>query len=347
MKDTTIYRMLFCIKKPLISLLAVVTFLPIVSAQDPVFSQYYNSPIQLNPALAGNNYAPLFAINYRTQWRGIDRAYNTFAVSYDQFFSNSNSGIGMSLLTDAAGDGALKHTKANFTYSYRMKVKGETYLRGAIQVGFLQRTLNWDKFVFGDGINPQFGSTSPGGARYPTSEIQPDNLSKSLFDVGAGFILYDRNYFFGISLDNLTKPEDIFLRNIENNYVGIPPRINVHGGYRFNIGNVKYNGQGSYMIPSFLFSRQGDFNQFHFGSQFVFNELLLSGSFRFANVIGDAVILAAGYQVRNTKIMYSFDFTVSKLNINGGGAHEIGIVINLEDYFPKESKYNDCLQLFR
>src|SRR5687767_13626321 len=64
------------------------------SAQDPVFSQFYLSPLQLNPALSGLTDDPRFSANYRNQFPGFNNAYRTYALSYDQFFSGFHSGIG-------------------------------------------------------------------------------------------------------------------------------------------------------------------------------------------------------------------------------------------------------------
>jgi len=58
-----------------------------LKAQDPVFSQFYAAPLQLNPAFAGNTYAPFVTLNYRSQWSGFTdfSTYNTYAASFSQF----------------------------------------------------------------------------------------------------------------------------------------------------------------------------------------------------------------------------------------------------------------------
>lgn len=54
-----------------------------VKAQDPVFTQFYAAPLQLNPAFAGNTYAPFITVNYRNQWSGFNsfKTYVTYAAS--------------------------------------------------------------------------------------------------------------------------------------------------------------------------------------------------------------------------------------------------------------------------
>ena len=66
------------------SLLAVCLLCSDVRAQDPHFSQFFSSPLTLNPALTG-----LFdgdfrvAGNYRTQWPTINNAFKTGTASFD------------------------------------------------------------------------------------------------------------------------------------------------------------------------------------------------------------------------------------------------------------------------
>src|SRR5919205_4044869 len=54
------------------------------TAQDPNFSQFFASPLTLNPALTGK-FDGVFRVagNYRNQWPTINNAYTTATVSFD------------------------------------------------------------------------------------------------------------------------------------------------------------------------------------------------------------------------------------------------------------------------
>ncbi|MBK7634139.1 MAG: type IX secretion system membrane protein PorP/SprF [Saprospiraceae bacterium] len=95
----------------------------VVKSQDPIYSQYYNAHLQLNSALAGNTNGPLFQLNYSNQWPLLDKIYTTYSVSYDQFVRRLNSGVGVQLVTDNAGDGTLRTTGLTGYYSYKLRVK--------------------------------------------------------------------------------------------------------------------------------------------------------------------------------------------------------------------------------
>jgi len=75
-----------------LSRLLVCTFIVLagmttVKAQDIHFSQFYMSPLNLNPAMTGvMNCKTRFVANYRNQWASVLKAnaYNTYSASYDQ-----------------------------------------------------------------------------------------------------------------------------------------------------------------------------------------------------------------------------------------------------------------------
>ena len=56
----------------------------IASAQSYHQSQFYSTPLLVNPAFTGSTGGPYrFAANYRSQWRNEGTPYTTFAASGD------------------------------------------------------------------------------------------------------------------------------------------------------------------------------------------------------------------------------------------------------------------------
>ena len=56
-----------------------------LNAQDPSFSQFFSSPLNINPALTANINADWRMIsNFRNQWIGPASPYMTGTISYDQ-----------------------------------------------------------------------------------------------------------------------------------------------------------------------------------------------------------------------------------------------------------------------
>src|SRR5436853_6938673 len=101
-------------KKFLSTLVVSVALASVTNAQDPHFSQFFASPLTLNPALTGKFDGTLrVAGNYRNQWPAFNNVYTTSTLSVD--FSILNKvlpetdtwGVGIIALTDKAGGGVL------------------------------------------------------------------------------------------------------------------------------------------------------------------------------------------------------------------------------------------------
>ena len=84
-------------------------------AQDPNFSQFFASPLTLNPALTGKFDGSFrLAGNYRNQWPSINNAFVTKTGSADFHLLNNNLpeidrwGFGVLFMNDQNGNGALR-----------------------------------------------------------------------------------------------------------------------------------------------------------------------------------------------------------------------------------------------
>jgi type IX secretion system PorP/SprF family membrane protein len=324
-------------------LLFSVSFL---SAQDPVFSQFYSAPLQLNPSLAGVAYKPNFAINYRNQWPGLNNAYQTYALSYDQYFEDYNSGVGFYLQADDAGNGILKTNKAAAIYAYRLRINRQWEVKWGIELGLVQSRLNWEKLVFGDQLDPIFGPVSPGGTPIPGAEIQPEDLNLTYLDIGTGGVLYSKRLYLGLSIKHLNNPSQSYLGKAENLNGGLPLRWNVHVGTEIPIQAGNKDRWKAFISPGIMYVRQGPFQQINLGTFVGMGDIYGGLWYRHAGADPDAVIGAIGLRKGYLRFTYSYDITISPLSNKSGGSHELGIMINLDDG-KAESSYNDCMILFR
>jgi len=190
--------------------LSITAFLFIneVKGQDPIFSQFYAAPLQLNPAFAGNTYAPFISINYRNQWSGFNnfKTYNTYAASFSQFVEGLNSGIGLMIQSDNAGDGIYKNTRVSAIYSYKVQVNQDFAIKFGIEGTAVQNRLDWNKLVFPDQIDPT------GEINFPTNEVAPNNLSKNYIDLSTGFLAYSKLFYGGITIKHLNTPDESYVK---------------------------------------------------------------------------------------------------------------------------------------
>src|ERR1700756_906529 len=100
-------------KRSLLGLSVAMMFAGAVHGQDVHFTQYFTSPLTLNPAMTGLVSEDLrFAANYRNQWSSVSaNPYITGTVSYDMAMLKGKLpegdalGIGILGLYDKSGTG--------------------------------------------------------------------------------------------------------------------------------------------------------------------------------------------------------------------------------------------------
>lgn len=314
-------------------------------AQDPIFSQYYLSPLQLNPGLSGLSDNPRFTANYRNQYPGFNNAYRTYAVSYDQFFPDFNGGVGGWIISDDAGEGILKTLKAAGIFSYRVRLINNLYLKTGIEAGIVQSTLNWNQLIFGDQIDDYVGTVSPGGIPFPTEETAPDKNKVIYPDLGIGMVVYGGELYAGVSLRHLNRPDPNFLSINSNLTPRIPMRLTLHAGSSWPLFERMLRSLEVNFSPSVIFVKQGPFNQFNGGFTIDGEVITLGAHYRISSGASEAIIGSIGFRTNHLRVGYSFDYTISGFPLSGG-SHEIGIVYDLDDG-DTESRYNDCFNLFR
>ena len=261
-----------------------------LKAQDPVFSQFYAFPLGLNPAFTGNTEGGSVALNYRNQWPSIDRAYVTYAASYDQYFSYINSGFGISVLADDAGRGLYRTTDLSLYYAYNIRYNRNLQMRLGVEAGYISSRVDWSRLVFLDQLDPEFGALSPGGLPYPTDEVPPlDGNSASAFDVSMGFLIYNDQFYGGLSLKHLNSPHFSFLDINPGLVDGLPLAISVHGGAEMDLLKIGRKGQ-VFIAPNVQFLKQGPLNQLNIGTVFRYYKVGTGVWYRHTSINPDALI---------------------------------------------------------
>ncbi len=302
------------IKQILIVVLVVFSSQTIL-AQDPTFTQFYANPIYLNPAFAGSNNCPRFAVNYRNEWPNLSGNYVTTSASYDQYVKNISGGIGVLVTNDQQGKGTIQTSMLGLVYSYHLKVNRKFSLMFGARASWYQKTLDWDKLTFGDMIDPRKGFI------YSTGDV-PRGGKRGFFDASAGVVGYSKNFFFGFAAHHLNEPnESMIIGNSK-----LPMRLTGHMGAEIKLGKKSRYNNGTSIMPNIIYQYQQGFQELCIGTYIKHNVFTTGIWFRNK----DAFIVSLGINSKNFKIGYSYDITVSKLN-NGTshGSHEISLGLNL------------------
>jgi len=280
-----------------------------VYAQDPQFSQFYANPLYLNPAMAGSKVCPRIALNTRLQWTAISGNYRTYAASFDMHANALQGGVGIRLMRDEAGQSTIVSHSMALMYSYHIKLSSRFSLRLGAEVGFMQRALDTRNLNFGDQIDDRYGFI------YTTNEVF-ENADKTMFDAGAGAIIYSDIFYGGVAFHHINEPNEGFLGNSK-----LPFKFTAHAGANIPIGRRrKYAGEG-FISPNILFQLQQSFYQLNIG--------LYAGKGPFVGGIwyrsNDSFIALVGFQKGIFKVGYSYDITISRLTNATAGSHEISL----------------------
>ncbi len=317
-------------------------------SQDAVFSQFYNSPTLLNQAFVGSSTMTSISSTYRNQWPSINNAYSTYSLTFDKYFENLNSGFGFNLFSDNAGDGSLRTLRFDGLYSYKVKIANNKYIRGGISLGYGQRRLDWDRFIFYDALDPLTGNLTPSGTRRPSKEVPPDFFNINFLTIGTGLLYSDENFYIGTSFDNINQPRNSFYKvTPDGTNTGRDLKYSLHGGYYFALAkDFRTKETLGFVSPNFLYLNHGGFSQLNVGLYSELSRLIVGGAYRYSNSNTDAVIALFGVRFDYFKLIYSFDYNIGSVGIKSGGAHELGLTFNIGTEKPKIN-INDCTQIFR
>lgn len=287
--------------------------------QDVVFSQFYANPLYLNPALAGAKLCPRLTLNFRNQWPGISNGYVTYSATYDDQIEALRGGIGFIANSSVAGGGIYDCFSGSGIYSYRLQASKNVVINAAIKAGYTQYRLDWDKLVFGDQINVHTGLLDI------TAEARP--VTPNIGDVDLSFGLlggYKESVYFGLAVDHLNKPIMSFYDDPSSR---LPMRLTLHAGAIFDFvqGMDGEDLRNFSLSPNIVYQQQGKFHQLNLGMSV--NMFPFVGGLWFRNNFesADAIIVLLGFQQKQYKLGYSFDYTLSRLGIHSGGAHEVSV----------------------
>ena len=327
-------------KRILIILICAIHAVSIVAQQRPHYTQYILNNYILNPAISGiENYTDI-KLSARDQWVGLDGApqtfymtihgplgkkdYRTSATSYSvpgenprgkYYWENYTAaephhGVGFSVINDKTG--SYNRFTAYGTYAYHLGLSPTTNLAAGFSAGITMISIDKSKNDFGNGdpSDPATGAAISG------------ELNKMRPDIGAGLWLYSRDYFIGISAQQIVPQKLSFVDDAAIIEKGrLIPHVFITGGYRFLL-NDDINAIPSLMFKYINGSSNNNF-QVETNIKFQYRDLLwIGGSYRHQ----DGFAAMAGLNVGNTfNIGYAYDYSTTNLKTVSRGTHELVI----------------------
>lgn len=288
-------------------------------AQDPTFSQFFSSPLNINPALTANINADWRAItNYRSQWMNANSPYTTGTVSYDTKVQPGKNvyqqednfvGLGGMFMFDRAMAGVYKATFASLNLSYNIKlVDGPVVHRLAAGFGgaYGKRSVDYSRVNFEDQYTG-FGFNT----NLPTGETALNNM-KAFLSVNTGLTYSitseNSNFDIGVALFHVNRPKQTFL-NDENQRLAM--RKVAHANFETYINDrTILNAAGIYQLQGGArYLSAGGGIGYYLGDDK--GPIINGGLWYWAE---NGFVPYIGLAVNNFQFGLSYDVTTSKLN---------------------------------
>ena len=299
-------------------------------AQDLHFSQYFNSPLLVNPANTGFNpdYDYRLGGNYRNQWASVGNPYKTMSAwgdvkLFNNRFENGWLGVGGALYKDVAGSGSLSTTSGFASVAYHQMLGYNSLLSGGFGLGFTSKRIDISKLSFDNQWNGKFFDVT-----IPSNE--PFQYSQSSYldlQMGLNYAYFaSENVYFnaGVSIMHINRPrESFFDPTVSDNRLS--RRYTAFANSNIKIQNLWI------LNPNIYVSKMG--NAWETVAGFNANRDL-SGDGLQQLIIGlyyrnkDALIPMIGFETNDLRITVNYDATISSLSkLNGTrGAYELSIV---------------------
>jgi type IX secretion system PorP/SprF family membrane protein len=331
--------------------------LPFISkGQDAVFSQFFNSTLYLNPALAGIEEDFTVSFGHRSQWRSLLFPYTTsqFSAIIPYYKSKHTKPLGhigafgFSVYNDLAGENNnFKTTGVNGAFAYNLPLDHRyvNLITFGLQIGAINKKIDPEGLQWGEQYNPFLGFD----ANITSSDVS--NLQgRTFIDINAGAFwwwtpIQNGDMLFnsansGISVSHLNNPNESLL---EQDNQQLPLLYKYHGGMVFNIShkatasiNVLTAFQDETVqnnIGSYLSYKLSTFYE----GKIQYGIARLGGWYR----INDSFILLTEFETALFKVAFSYDLNTSSLRYNdrGIGTYEINLAYRFASHAPAKSRY--------
>src|SRR6476646_4282389 len=305
----------------------------ILYGQSYHFSQFYSTPLFVNPAFTGYIDGPYrVAGNIRSQWGSAGSPFTTAAFSADAILlkkhipDGNTLGLGICVLNDKTLGGAVQSNTVGLSTAYNIVLDEDQ--KHTIGLGFQgiynERRIDFTALSFenqfgGSGFDPALpiGEELPGG-------------KMNYFDINVGsvyhFTLPDKSFFAGFGVYNVIKHRD----NIQKDEFRMPRRYTLLGGGQLDIGYDKI------LYFSMNYQDQGAARELTLGAAYgiqVGTDKIQVINFGLWHRVKDAIIPYVGYQRDGFQAGFSFDYTISNLKTSSQvrNGFELSMVFTADD----------------
>jgi len=295
-------------------------------AQDIHFSQFFQTPLLRNPALAGLFDGDIRVQGvYRDQWNSVTQAYRTGSLNAEYKIPvnrlNDFMTVGLQTFFDRAGSISYSNTQLLPAINFHKSLSTEKtmYITAGFMGGWVQHRIDLSKVTTNsvyDGMGINENITEP---------------SYSYLDGSAGLSMNaslkgnpENSYYLGAAFHHFNRPKTSFYRNKE---IELNPKWVFSGGLKLGVGEY------GYVTIQADHSRQGSFRKTVFGGLYALkigalpetpDYILHFGTYMRLN---DALIPVIKLDYLPFSLCMSYDANISKLkpSSSGRGGFELSV----------------------
>jgi type IX secretion system PorP/SprF family membrane protein len=303
------------------------------NAQDPQFSQFYSVPAYLGPSFAGTSNGARIIMNYRNQWPGVPNTFETYSLSMDMNLPQLNSGIGAIVIRDKLSS-ALYKTNVGAQYAYNFSLKTPRIkIRPGITFYYVNLRYDESQIVLGHQIM--------GRDETLAATNMPRVRPVDRFDGNVSVLAFTEYVWLGGAVDHLTRANE----SLTNTESVTPIKYLIFGGYKYDFNRNQLMKWPERSISfTFLYKKQGDYNQLDIGCYWAKHPLTLGMWYRglpivknVANQVNqDAIVMLAGVRLSQFKLAYSYDISISSMFLQSRGTHEFTLTWEIPYSGPKK-----------
>ncbi len=167
--------------------------------QDTDIGPDYQVLLINNPAISGSREEGEIRMSYLNHYPG--NSYNLHSVyfTYDSYFQGLHGGMSVYLTDDYLGS-IINDIRGGFSYAYFLQAGKDLYINAGLTAALFHRGFNFESALFPDQIDPLGGIAA-------VSVESPVNTGRTVFDVGAGFLITYKNFSGGFSINHLARPD--------------------------------------------------------------------------------------------------------------------------------------------
>jgi hypothetical protein len=283
---------------------------------------------QINFAHVGSDFSNSAYINSSLQWPGRTSQMIVNQLGYDMFIPQIKSGLGIQFMYSSYGNGTIRDFETALTYSPKFFIAKNMTLEPAVRLRMSSMGVNRSQLLPGTWVEYDRGNS------FQYSQEQYDAfVNRSVQqDLGLGLMFNTKWAYFGVNADNV-------LGNINQSlHYGNVATQNRAPLFFNAVMGAEYQSIRKKVLLSaqLIYQNHGSLNKIWFGSRVKLNYISLGAS---VSNLGEP-LFSAGYVTKSVSILYSGDYSYSKVLNDKFLSHQLLLRFTLKESRMKKLLLN-------